>query len=310
MSKLTGGQTGLNVALELTNGHAATFKSNTDAIAASAQHAGANVTGWKKVTEGLAFQLGSFDKSAQAVATQAGQVALPALTGLMHGLSDVGGFLASNPGLTKPLVEAGGVLAGVTVAGKVASAGTTALASVGKVAETLHIPGLSSLANLGKGSTGAEALDASAGKLGGAAEDLAGAAGDLKASAGDLNGGTPGGTPVTGPAKTDAENAAKSDVEQGAEEGGGFLGAGALLKSLPAMGSAIAESANPIIAGVLAGMLVRGEGDSLAPKGTPAGKLNQFLQSPQAPGNYFVNREAGGYESAAAMSRFGMDAGN
>jgi hypothetical protein len=105
------------------------------------------------------------------VATEAGQVALPALTGLMHGLSDVGGFLASNPGLTKPLVEAGGVLAGVAVAGKVASAGATALSSVGKVAETLHIPGLDKLANVGKGSaaggmqTAADTNDAAAGKM-------------------------------------------------------------------------------------------------------------------------------------------------
>jgi TP901 family phage tail tape measure protein len=306
MSKLTGGQTGLNVAMELTNGHAATFKSNTDAIADAAQHAGANVTGWSKVQSTLNFQLGSFDKTAQAVATQAGQVALPALTGLMHGLSDVGGFLASNPGLTKPLVEGAGVLGAVTVAGKVASAGATAASSVGKIAETLHIPGLSNLANIGKSA----GLDTAAGSLDTAGAGLKGAAADLSAAAEKLSTGEPSGNPLgTTPGKTTPE----SDAENGAENAAEGVGGASLFTKVAGAGgmdtAGLASAANPIIAGVLAGMIIRGEGDSLAPKGTPAGKLNQYLQSPQAPGNYDVNRETGGYESALAMSSVGLSIG-
>jgi TP901 family phage tail tape measure protein len=297
MDKLLGGQTGLNVAMELTGQHMPVMKANTDAIAASAQHAGANVQGWSKVQSTLNFQLGSFVKTSEAVATEAGQTILPTLTTAMKGLSSVGGFLASNPEITKPLVAGAGILGGAAVAGKVVSAGTTAVASVGKLAETLHIPGLDKLANIGQGS----GLDTAGAGLKSSAADLSGSAADLSAAAEKLSTGTPGG-PLGTPAKTDAENTAKTDVETGAEEGGGFLGLGAMAKGL-------GGAASPILAGVLAAELVRGVGDNMAPKGTPAGKLNQYLQSDKAPGNLFVNREAGGFESAAAMSGVGLDVG-
>ena len=298
MSKILGGTVGLQTALMLTGQHMSTFKANTDAVAQSASHAGDNVKGWGAVTQTLGFQLGSFEKTTQAVATEAGQIALPAVTGLMHGLSDVGSFLASNPGLTKPLVEGAGILGAVTVAGKVASAGTTALASVGKIAETLHIPGLSNLAKIGQGS----GLDGAAAGLKGSATDLSGAAADLTEAAEKLSTtipernvpepttGTPGG-PVS---------AAEQDAESGAGKGG-LLDFGAL-----------ASAANPIAAGIAGGLLLRGWSDSQAPKGTPAGTLNKDLyqQSFQNhPGNQMMNWEFGGLFSKIDMSSVGLSIG-
>jgi TP901 family phage tail tape measure protein len=237
MDKLLGGQTGLNVAMELTGQHMPVMKANTDAIAASAQHAGDNVSGWSQVQDTLNFKLGSFQKQAQAVATEAGEIALPAVTGLMRGLSDVGGFLASNPALTKDLMIGGGALAIPALLSKVASPITTGLQSVGKVAETLHIPGLDKLAGLGQSS----GLAGAATGLSGAATGLDGAASSLEGAAGALKGvklpgepvGEPVGhpaaepAPVTGPAERDTEQATAEDTGAGLGIGGVLAAAGA-----------------------------------------------------------------------------------
>jgi hypothetical protein len=299
MSKILGGTVGLQTALMLTGQHAGTAKANVDAVAASAQHAGDNVKGWSAVQSTLNFQLGSFTKSTEAVATEAGQVALPALTGLMHGLSDVGGFLASNPGLTKPLVEAGGVLAGVAVAGKVASAGATALASVGKVAETLNIPGLSKLSGLGQGS----GLDGAAAGLKGSAGDLSGSAADLSEAAATLKEGSAGGAAG---AEAGAARTAEGDAA-GTAEGAGAGGLFAKVASKGGLdGAGLAAAVTPIAAGVTAGLMLRGYSDSLAPKGTPAGQISQDVQksNPMSP-----DWAVGGIIGKLGLSNIGLDIG-
>jgi hypothetical protein len=301
MDKLLGGQTGLNVAMELTGQHMPVMKANTDAIAASAQHAGDNVTGWAKVQSTLNFQLGSFGKEAQAVATEAGQVALPALTGLLHGASDATGFLASNPALAKDLMIGGGALAIPALLAKVASPIATGLSGVGKVAETLHIPGLDKLANIGQ-NTG---LNGAAGDLSGSAGRLSAAAGDLSAAAGKLgeSGGVPGGGPG-GTAERETEELAEQDATEAAAAG--------WFTKLAGKGGATAglsEAFGPLLQGLTLGLIAKGIGDQIAPAGTQAGKYNQMLQSTKGlDTSGLMPYILGGFEGKM-MGSFGEEAG-
>lgn len=310
MDKLLGGQTGLNVAMELTGQHMPVMKANTDAIAASAQHAGDNVTGWSKVQGTLNFQLGSFTKTLEAVATEAGQTALPALTDTLKVASSVGSFLADHPALAKDLTIGGGILGAAAIIPKLASVGGTALSSVGTVAEKLNIPGLDKLANIGNLGKSA-GLDTAATSLGGAATDLSGAGTSLGGAAADLSGaaqslkegslpaGEPGKPGGGGPPLTPAEtSAAERDVTTGAEEAGGAAGLAKIFgKGSPLAG--LGAMAGPVAEGLAIGMIIKGLGDQVAPKGSPSGNLNEMFQRNAAkggPGALLHPNTFGGFE--------------
>jgi len=230
------------VAMELTGQHMPVMKANTDAIAASARHAGANVSGWSAVQGTLNFQIGSFTKGLEAVATEAGQVALPALTDTLKVASAAGSFLASHPALTKDLAIGGGILGAAMIAPKLASAGATALSSVGKVAETLKIPGLDKLANIGSGTglggltTAASGASGEISTLAGAAAraagalDAVGAAGD-KAAAGEVAAGEGGVLGAGGTAAT-AEGEAAAGAGGVLRSGAGGILAGAMVAAI------------------------------------------------------------------------------
>src|SRR6185437_10463625 len=71
----------------------------------------------------------------------------------------------------------------------------------------------------------------------------------------------------------------------------------------------IKGAANPIIAGVTAGLMLRGFGDEKAPKGTPAGAMNDSLQKGRMGGDPFMNHYLGGLESWFAFSKAGRTVG-
>jgi hypothetical protein len=180
------------------------------------------------------------------VATEAGQVALPTITTALKGLSAAGGFLASHPAVTQPLVEGGGALAALAVIPKLASAGTTLAASVGKIGATLGVPGADKLAGIGQGGTssaataGVDKLGATAdgtaaavGRLGAAADkatggmDAAGSAGD-KAAIGEDAAGAAGTKEAIGESAAGAAGAKEAIAEDSVVTGGTGKGGGAL----------------------------------------------------------------------------------
>jgi hypothetical protein len=316
MSKILGGTVGLQTALMLTGQHAGTAKSNVDAVASSAAHAGDNVKGWSAVQSTLNYQLGSFQKTTEAVATQAGQIALPAVTDVMKGLSDAGSFLASNPALTKALTIGGGILGAGYLAQKVASPVMTAVQGVGKIGQVLNIPGADKLANVGSGSSAAGANAASGGldKVTGSADaaaaalDRVGAAGD-KAATGESAAGAAGDKAAAGEsaagAAGDKDAAGVGGVRAGAGESAAGLGAGKF-------GAAMAGLSFTNIAaiGVTLGLVIKALGDKLAPAGTQAGKYNRMLQTtPATNSSSLMPSIFGGFEGKV-ISSIGQPVGN
>jgi hypothetical protein len=217
LNEIMGGQVGAQTAMQLGGGHLGSTTTDINAVGSAAKKTGDNIQGWSEVQKTLNFQLGSFEKQAEAVATEAGQVALPAVTELMKGLGAVTGFLAANPALTKPLLETGGAFAAAAMLPKLASIGSTALASAGKVGSVLGIPGAEKLAGIGSGATPGAAA---------ASSGLTGVASAADAAAGALNGVAGAGAKAA--AGEDAVGAAggKAALEEGTAGAEGAAGAG------------------------------------------------------------------------------------
>ena len=279
ISKIMGGSVGEQTFMSLMGEHLGTFQQNVATAGDAVKHTSDNVTGWSAVQDTLNFKIGSFVKSAEATATEAGQVLLPAATKIMGGLSSVAGFLASNPELTKPLAAAGGVLGAGYALKKVEQPVMTGLQGVGKIAETLHIPGLDKLATIGQGagtSGAASGLSGAATALDGAASSLEGAAATLKSEgAGGLPGAARG---------AEGEAAGVEGEAAGAAEG---AGGASILTKIFGKGSAagtLSAMAGPLQAGLVAGLVVKGIGDTIAPKGSAAGDYNAMFQRQAAKG--------------------------
>ena len=141
---------------------------------------------WKELKTGLGDSAVNF-----------GLQLLPAFSSAAGFADKILADLNGSKGAWKDIAIGAGGLATLFTANKLASGvkeafqtGQTVLKGVGKVSEVLNIPGLSKLANIGKGATGAAALDGSAARLTGAAEALTGAAEKLGGTGG--LGGLPG----------------------------------------------------------------------------------------------------------------------
>jgi hypothetical protein len=113
MAAMTGGATGLNVALMLTGSHAKTFADNVKAIGDSAKGAGSNVKGWSEIQGEANFQIGSAVKAVEAMGDALGLALLPTVTRLLKPLTSLLETIAKNK--TEAIIFAtvvGGVLAG------------------------------------------------------------------------------------------------------------------------------------------------------------------------------------------------------
>jgi hypothetical protein len=271
LNEVFGGQVGEQVALLLGGSHLPATTSDTQRVQQASKNAGPNVQGWSQVESTLGFQLKAAEQGLESVATQVGKAFLPIATSGLKDIAGVAKFFAGNEGLTKDLAELGGGLAALGLGKK----GASIAGDLGKML---------GLGNVGKSAgldTAAAGLSGAAGSLDGAAASLEGAAGALKGvKLPPGTGSTPGG-PVTSTAENEVKNAGESAAETGAETGAGFLGIGAasrFLTSLPGMAGDVAGAANPISAGVMAALMLRGWSDSQAPASTPAGHISKIIQ--------------------------------
>ncbi len=137
---------------------------------------------WKEAVAGL-----------QASAVGFGTELLPPFTAALGVVDKILAAINGSKGAATGIAVAFGGLAALFTGKKLVSGiegafqtGETVLKGIGKVSQVLNIPGLSKLANIGQGATGAAALDTSAANLDGAAEALSGAA--EKLSTGGLGG--------------------------------------------------------------------------------------------------------------------------
>ena len=268
------------------------LKSKYPAITAGANSFNA---AWEKTQQSPAQKWKEAVAGLQASATGFGTQLLPAFSSALGFadkiLADINGTKGAAQGLAVAFGGAAALFTGKKLVSGVESAfktGETVLRGVGKISEVLKIPGLDKLSNIGKSA----GLDT-------AAESLTGAAGDLSAAAAKLSEGGLGGAA-----------GAAGKAEGGAAATAEGAGAGGLLAKIGSRtgmdAGGLASAANPIAAGVAAGLLLRGYSDSLAPKGTGAGDISKAIQkgNPISP-----DWALGGIIGKLGTSNFGLDAG-
>jgi Phage-related minor tail protein len=112
MEKMTGGITGVQVASMLGGKNALIFSNNVKAIGDSAKNTGSNVQNWALIQKNFNFQLGSAEKSVQAVAISLGSDLLPAVSKVMRWVTEFAQMIARNAIACKGLaIVIGSVLA-------------------------------------------------------------------------------------------------------------------------------------------------------------------------------------------------------
>jgi hypothetical protein len=176
---------------------------------------GANKFGeaWKKTLDTPQQKLHNLEQGAQALAITAGDVLMPAASGILGGLNKAMSWIQGNAFASKGLALGAGTLVAGGLAKGLFSGVEAGLSGIGKVGSVLKIPGMDKLAGLGQGAglNGAAAsLDGAAARLSAAAAELSGSAGKL--GAGAAGGAGKGGVPIPGGAPAGAgaaENAAE-----------------------------------------------------------------------------------------------------
>lgn len=95
LSKITGGSTGMNVALMLTGTHMSTFQANVNAVAAAAKHGGTSITGWNLVQQDFNQQMAISSAKTQVFWINVGQQLAPVVLALMGALDSAGAALGN-----------------------------------------------------------------------------------------------------------------------------------------------------------------------------------------------------------------------
>jgi TP901 family phage tail tape measure protein len=240
---------------------------------------GANDFGkaWSKTLDTPQQKLHNLEQGAQALAITAGNVLMPAASGILGGLNKAFNWIQGNAFASHGVaLGAGGLVAGGLAKG-LFSGVASGLSGLGKIGSVLKIPGADRLAGIGQGA----GLNGAAANLDGAAARLSGAAAELSGSAGKLDAGAAGGAGKGGPVGA----AGKSGLS-------GILGPAGL--------------------GVAIGAAIRAAGDSLSPKGSTAGKVNAALQQQAGrpgPAQQLHPYVFGGLEAKAATSSIGLSIG-
>ena len=106
MAKVTGGATGLNVALMLSGTHATTFANDVRTVGHAADHTGGKVTDFGVVQQTLAFQIKQAKAGVEALGTRLGLVLIPWLEKAIHATEAIVGWFGKHAAI-------GEVLAGV-----------------------------------------------------------------------------------------------------------------------------------------------------------------------------------------------------
>ncbi len=116
LAKMTGGATGMNVALMLTGSHAATFASNVRAVGSAAHHGGSRVHDFGLVQQTLSFQMKQAKAGAEALADKFGLMLIPWVEKAIHVTSSMVGWMTKH----KAIAEGLGIAIGTVLAGAIA----------------------------------------------------------------------------------------------------------------------------------------------------------------------------------------------
>src|SRR5580700_37016 len=112
MKTMTGGATGLNVALLLGGKRMSTFEANTQAVGATAAKSCMDVTGWGDATADASYKLDQAKTAGENLAISVGSALLPAVTAILKPLASAAEWLAENKVAAEVLAGVvGGVLA-------------------------------------------------------------------------------------------------------------------------------------------------------------------------------------------------------
>src|SRR5262249_28349058 len=114
---------------------------------------GANEFGkaWSKTLDTPQQKLHNLEQGAQALAITAGNVLMPAASGILGGLSGAMNWIQGNAFASKGLALGAGTLVAGGLAKGLFSGVEGGLSGLGKVGSLLKIPGMDKLANLGQG---------------------------------------------------------------------------------------------------------------------------------------------------------------
>jgi TP901 family phage tail tape measure protein len=96
LSKMMGGQTGLNTALMVGGKNMPAFQANVAGVAAAAKGAGKDVTDWSVIQGNFNFKMQQTKNSAEAVAISFGSALMPAVLGVVKPLASFGEWMANN----------------------------------------------------------------------------------------------------------------------------------------------------------------------------------------------------------------------
>jgi TP901 family phage tail tape measure protein len=145
---------------------------------------GANQFGnaWNTALATPQQKLKNLEQGAQALAITAGNVLMPAASGILGGLNKVMSWVQGNAFASKGLALGAGTLVAGGLAKGLFSGVEAGLSGIGKVGSLLRIPGMDKLANLGKAS-GIESSMAIGGRTAGATIEESMAAGGRAAAA-------------------------------------------------------------------------------------------------------------------------------
>lgn len=113
LSKIMGGQTGLNTALMVGGKNMPVFVANVAGVSAAAKGAGKDVTDWSVIQSNFNFKLAQTKDSAEAVAISFGNDLMPAVDAIMKPIASFGVFLANNAIASKAFAA---ILVGVLAA--------------------------------------------------------------------------------------------------------------------------------------------------------------------------------------------------
>lgn len=148
MKKIMGGANGLNTALQLTGGSAATFQRNVADIGAASKHTGSDIAAWGMAQKTFNVQLDRFKQSVAVAGVTIGTALLPSLTRLASWFANtipkMIAFVSANQKWIKPLAIGLGIVAGALVAVTVATGALNAVMAVNPV--VLVIAGIAALA--------------------------------------------------------------------------------------------------------------------------------------------------------------------
>lgn len=133
MKNMTGGATGLQVALLVGGAHMSTFKSNVDAVADAGKKGGSSVLGWSKIQGDFNFRLEQAKQSVIDMAISFGSALLPVVTAVVKPIAAFGASLLKYSSFGKIVAVLALSFVGLVVAIKLITSATKLWAEAQKI---------------------------------------------------------------------------------------------------------------------------------------------------------------------------------